>query len=216
MMGKLVSSANDKIDIETASKIEMSNLTFNEELHEYHWNGKKVPGVTTILAPMSSWDMVPEDIMRRAQEFGTHVHTAIDLMLKDDLDYDSLDPALKPYVDAAAKFIDERNAEIEASEIKLFSDKRKFAGTADAVLRIPAKNYQRLLVDWKTGMAKPITVGPQTSAYADMYKEMFGKTPQRGCVNLLPNGTYKYTALTDTKDKAMFQSCLNIYNKVNR
>ena len=49
-------------------------LTFDAEKHEYRWNGQLVPGVTSILEPLTDFSFVPPDVLRAAQDFGTAVH----------------------------------------------------------------------------------------------------------------------------------------------
>jgi hypothetical protein len=187
-------------------------LNFDAATHTYRLNGAVVPSVTQVLdEQINDWTGVPQDVLEAARVFGSHVHQACHLMVRDELDWASLDPSLVPYVEAAKRFIDESGITILSSELALASPKLKFAGTLDirGLLRDSV-----CLLDWKSTSTLPRSVGPQTAAYDHLYIEQHGGRPaKRYCVQLnpaLPHG-YKVHALTNAADWSIFLSALNCW-----
>ena len=79
---------------------------------------------------------------------GTYAHQAIEWTLAGDLDEASLDPALRPYRDAALKYLGDTKAEIICVERPLYDPILHVAGTPDLVVR---SNGGIKVVDWKSG-----------------------------------------------------------------
>ncbi len=190
----------------------MQSLTFDEHTHTYRHEGRVVPSVTRILRPLESFDMVPSELLERAAKFGTAVHKAIHLSLLGRLDWDSVDPALFPYIQAAQKWLVDTGATVLASEQRVYHEGKRYAGTIDVVADIRARLHShRNVIDWKTSLVAPPTVGPQTWAYQQALKSMEGgKAPSRVCVLLRGDGTYRNLPQTDRGDGTIFQSCLNL------
>jgi hypothetical protein len=183
-------------------------LEFEQEGHVYRLDGKPVPSVTQILAPLEDFSMVPRDVLEAARIFGQHVHEACDLFNRGELDWDSLDPSLVPYVCAWKQFIDDSGAIVVASELRVAHKKLGYAGSPDCVL---AWRSRVVVPDIKATAVVPRTVGAQTSAYAEAYHSMHGgKKPERYCIHLMPN-SYKTHPRKDPADWSLFLSCLNIY-----
>lgn len=183
-------------------------LAFDEEQHAYTYAGKRVPSVTQILGFLDDWERVPREVLDRAAQFGTHVHEAAALMIREQLDWHSVDDALVPPLEALRAFLRESGAVVIESEKRLFHPVHQYAGTLDAVL-----NWRGglALVDWKTGQTPPKSVGPQTAGYAAALEAMGGpKIKRRYCVQLLA-GTYRVTKLDNPNDWNVFQSCLNVW-----
>jgi hypothetical protein len=186
-------------------------LTFDEAAHVYRLNAQPVPSVTQVLQLIDSFDGVPMDVLEAAREFGQHVHRAVELDSKGELDEDSLDPALAEYVAGWRKFISDRKAKVLASEVRVASRRLRFAGTLDSLLYIDDRHW---LIDVKSGAIPTRTVGPQTAAYAHALRECwpfsFPRTLPRACVRLLPND-YRFVHLNDPRDWNVFLSALNIH-----
>jgi hypothetical protein len=184
-------------------------LEFDKSLHEYTLNGKRVPSVTQVLGSLESLEGIPSGVLEHARQRGQRVHEAMALLVRDDLDWSSLDPELVPYVMGGKRFLDESGAVVIASELRMACSKIRCAGTLD--LLIEWKNAEGI-VDFKATAAVPRTVGPQTAAYDRLYQSMFGgRARKRYCVQLKP-GDYSVHALTDPTDWSVFQSALNIHH----
>lgn len=75
--------------------------------HRYRVLDREVPGLTTVLEVMgfSDFGRIPKEVLDRKARLGTAVHKATEMYDLKTLDYDSLHPAIKPYVDAYIDFV---------------------------------------------------------------------------------------------------------------
>lgn len=184
-------------------------LEFDPQTHTYTLDGRRLPSVTEVLAPLIDYSRVPPDVLERARVFGQHVHEACDLFNRDELEWSSLDPALVPYVEAWKRFIDESGAVAIASESRVYHKALGYAGTPDVVL---AWRKSLVIPDIKSTAVVPPTVGPQTSAYAKAYQSMHGgREPARYCIQLRADGTYSSFIRNDPADWSIFVSALNCH-----
>ena len=184
-------------------------IEFDEARHEYRVGGRVVPSVTQVLGILNDFGAVPADVLAAAAEFGTHVHHACALDNAGQLDEESLDPALAPYLAQWRRFLAESDAEVLGSEVRVYHPGQFYVGTLDALIRIRGKVA---VVDIKTG-AVPRSVGAQLVAYEQAYHasdEHQHSIRRRLCVQLTGD-TYKVHPLTDPADWSLFQSCLNIW-----
>lgn len=187
----------------------MPRLQFDGADHVYRLDGGRVPGVTQVLEPYTGLEFVNREVLRAAADFGRNVHMACHLFNRDELDFDALDPALRPYVDAWALFLEQTGAVVIASEFPVYSERHRYAGTPDVLLDW---NAREVLTDLKSTASVPRTVGPQTAAYVEAYNEMTGKRIRdRYCLHLKPDGKYSSHKLTNARDWTVFQSCLNVH-----
>lgn len=183
-------------------------LTFDPDKHAYAYAGKRVPSVTQVLGFLDDWEHVPRDVLDAAAEFGTHVHEAAALLVRDELDWQSLDLALVPRMEALQLFLGESGAIVVESEKRVYHPALRYAGTLDAVVHWKGG---LALLDWKSGQTAPKSVGPQTAAYAAALEQSGGpRIKRRYCVQLL-DGKYRVTKLDDPNDWTIFQSCLNLW-----
>ncbi len=178
-------------------------LTFDEASHVYLLNGAKVPGVTGVLHNEgfidSAW------FTEYGRDRGTKVHKAIQLYDADELDEESLDPVLRPYLEAWRRFKEEAHVTIEASEVRLASETYGFAGTIDKVARIGSTPA---ICDLKTG---PVSgwVGLQLAAYHILLNE---PARRRYAVQLNNDGSYRLHEFKDRSDRQVFLAALTIHN----
>lgn len=183
-------------------------IDFDPVEHVYTHAGKRVPSVTQVLGFIEDWERVPRDLLDAAAEFGTHVHEAAALLVRDELDWSSLDPALVPPLESLMAFLRESGAVVIESEKRLYHQVMRYAGTLDAVVHWKGG---LAVLDWKTGQTVPKSVGPQTAAYAAALESMGGpKIKRRYCVQLLAD-KYRVTKLDNQNDWNVFQSCLNVW-----
>lgn len=185
------------------------HLEFDKSAHAYTLNGQSVPSVTQILEPLEMLDGIPVYVLEAARERGQFVHEAMALLVRDALDWSSLDVSLVPYIEGGKRFMDESGLVVIASEMRVACQRLRCAGTLDLFAQW---RECECLIDFKATAAFPPTVGPQTAAYERLYQSMFGGRPRkRYCVQLKP-GDYRVHPLTDPADWSVFQSCLNIYH----
>jgi hypothetical protein len=185
-------------------------LSFDAQAHAYAWRGQQVPGVTRALQPFNAYDFVDQDTLAAAALFGQHVHEAVDLFNRNELDLSSLTVAVAAYLAGWERFLDESGFVVVESEARVYHPKMHYAGTLDAVGQFPRKK-DLALVDVKTGSTVPKTVGPQTAAYAEAWQaSRRGRKPRRYCVHLGPD-SYKLIPLTDVMDFDVFKASLLLH-----
>lgn len=189
-------------------------LTFDQDSHTYRWDGQLVPGVTRVLEPLQNLKGVPWEILDRAREFGVHVHLACHLFDIGRLDERSLDPALAPYLAGWKAFLLEQKFVVVQSEVQLFNEFHRFAGTPD---KDGLWRGTPWVIDIKSGVI-PDTVGAQTGAYEKLLAGIDGKRRRRGCVQLTGGAYpgYKFVELKDPADFALFTSALGVYRFISR
>lgn len=187
-------------------------ITFDAEHHKYTDNGVNIPSATTILAAAGLPDlsMIPAATLQWKAELGTMVHFATELDDLSELDEDSLDERIVPYLEAYRRFKSESGFEIIDMEKMVYDPVLKYAGKLD---RFGILNGKRTLLDIKTGMFDPLSVGPQTAAYSGAYTEL---KCNRYALQLKDDSTYKLHRLNDPNDFNIFLSALNIYKWKNQ
>src|SRR4051794_27239936 len=109
----------------------MTALAFDEALHEYRLDGRRLPSVTQVLAPLVDFSMVRKDVLERAQALGTAVHRMTELHDNDDLDEESLSEELRPYLAGWKKFRAECQFEPVTVEHRMSHPVYRYAGTSD-------------------------------------------------------------------------------------
>ncbi|WP_217992962.1 hypothetical protein, partial [Priestia megaterium] len=106
-------------------------LSFDAATHRYSWNGQPVPGVTSVLEPLSSLHLVDPDLLQAASAFGTAVHLACELDDLGQLDERDLDPALMPYLAGWRLFSKDWQVHWDGIEEQVYHPTLRYAGTLD-------------------------------------------------------------------------------------
>ena len=181
-------------------------IVFKEDTHQYFVDGKEYPSVTTILESLTDYSFVNKELLDRAARFGTAVHKATELYDNNELDFDTLDPNLLPYVEAWDMFLHQYKPEILSVEQRVAS-MYGYAGTLD---RYAIINGKRTIIDIKSGTVVPKYTGLQLSAYGQAITEGGGIIDQRYVVHLQPCN-YKVLSFNSKMDFNIFKSALNLY-----
>ena len=159
----------------------------------YRRNGLYYPSVTYVLSYypkgkfFEDWlkkvGYSSEYIVRKASEEGTQVHEMIEAYLNDEeLNFlsSSGNPQYDPLVwQMFLRFVEwweTYNPTLLETEVHLFSDKLKVAGTCDLVCEIDGELW---VVDFKTSNNIQTTYELQTAVYSQCYEECYGKTAAR-------------------------------------
>jgi hypothetical protein len=207
-------------------------VVFDEASHTYRAGGVEILGVTRALALAGYVDTTwfTEWCSKR----GTVVHKAVELEAiglyepeswRDDLEEAGLEEdrieGLLGHVEAWRRFRqetgfeflrEEDGARLEPevySEVRLISESRGFAGTADGIGTFRGQ-AGLVLADWKSGPPGPST-GPQTAAYASMYHELTGRRiVKRLGVQLRPDGHFRHHYYDDPADFHDFEAALRV------
>lgn len=183
-------------------------LAFDEAKHEYRWKGAVVPGVTSVLEPLYDWlKEIPSHVLERKAAIGRETHIACDLLDKDDLDWDSLDPVVKPYVDSYIGWLDLARPTLLAGEQKVYHPVHRYAGQFDRLFLIDGVKWD---TDLKTTSVISRGVGVQTAAYQAARGDAKPED-MRGALQLLATGKpAKLHPFTDRDDFPIFLSLLNL------
>jgi len=162
----------------------------------YRRNGKYYPSITYVLSAypkgkhFENWlkqmGTSADYIVKQAGQEGTQVHEMIEAYLNgEELNFlNSLgNPAYNPDVwQMFLRFVDfweTYNPKLIETEVHLFSDELKVAGTCDMVCEIDDKLW---VIDFKTSNHLQTTYDLQTAVYAKCYEECYGKTADHTAV----------------------------------
>jgi len=188
----------------------MYALTFDEQTHTYRLNGQVIPGVTSVLKPLTDYSAVPAPVLQAAADFGKAVHRACELDDQMELDEDTMAPALAPYLSAWRKFCEDHRVEWLEIEHPIYHPTLRYAGTPD---RIGNVKGLMSVVDIKATVELYPSVGPQLAAYANAYADpRTASAMQRIAVQLKGDGSYVAKPYTDPADFPLFCSLLTLRN----
>lgn len=186
----------------------MSTLDFDEPSHVYRLDGRVIPSVTQILAPLVDYSMVKPEVLERARQLGQAVHRATELYDNDDLDEDTLSDEVYPYLIGWQKFRRECGFVPLLREARFAHPSLGFAGTLDTVG--PVKG-ELAVIDLKKMATLGPVVGVQTAAYKELCVRhgfnvitRYGLSLRQNSYQLIP-----YTGLTDWH---CFVSLLTLHN----
>jgi len=156
----------------------------------YRRNGAYYPSVTYVLGYypkgkyFEDWlkkvGYSADHIVRKAGEEGTQVHEMIEEYL-NGAELNFLGPHGRPiyHPDVWQMFLrfvewwEEYNPTLIETEVHLFSDELKVAGTCDMICEIDGELW---VIDFKTSNHLQTTYDLQTAVYGKMYEECYGKT----------------------------------------
>lgn len=185
----------------------MDRLTFNDDLHEYRYDGKVIPSVTQIIkeAGLSDFGMVNPDLLLRAINFGKAVHKVIELDFKRTLDLESIDANIAPYLSAWDKFVKDFQYKPSCFEFRSMNEVLRIGYCIDSVGVI---GEHSAMVDVKTGSPKPADI-IQVCAYGKVYPS------DRLLIVYLDEYEYKVYEIKRAerkKGEQIFIACLTVYN----
>lgn len=177
-------------------------LTFDPATHRYEIDGQPVPSVTQILQAAGFID--PTWFTEWSCRRGTLAHLCTHLDDTGELDEDTVDPELAPYLAAYRRFKSESGFIVSGSEVRMASAVYRFAGTLD---KIGTFGTTCAIIDLETGGHQP-TKAIQTAGYEILH----GFPHKRFALQLKDDGTYKLHSFTDRQDKNIFLSALSIFH----
>ncbi len=198
----------------------MPKPIFDAATHSYRTpDGRKLVGVTGILGEFSrvrfgrydlyvdqNGNTIEAEVMRKAADFGTAVHQALEYALTVGPGEFTYPEEIAGCVEQIWQWVQDYNPEVIAVEEQLYSERYLFAGTLDILCRI---NGRLCLVDAKTGVGK--MTGPQVAAYLELWREHTGcQDPiDRYLLRLPRDGKpYKFKKLDNPKDWPFFKAKL--------
>jgi hypothetical protein len=133
-------------------------------------------------------------------------------MIRERLDWSTVDDRIKGYLTAALKFLEKAGAKPAELQLekKLVHPGLFYAGRADV---IGVMFGEEAVVDWKSGALGH--AGIQLAAYewAERYGSGNPKPKARIAVQLREDGTYTMTRYTKADDYLDWQACCRLYNR---
>lgn len=190
-----------------ASVADAPGLSFDETGHAYRFEGKPVPGVTSILAALLEGEDAPDEARRIAANRGRAVHKAIELDVAGDLDDSRLHPDIASRLRAWRKFRTEYGFSAGRAELRVYSRRYGYAGTLD--LWGWAAGYP-IILDAKATAAVPRKAHIQLAGYAQALRETIGSGPVRRAILHLRPDRYELVPCTDPNDFETFLACLTV------
>lgn len=184
------------------------NIQFDEELHRYSVGGRSVPSVTQILRGVGiiddRWFKSPHATR------GTYAHKACHFYDENDLDFETLDDIVKPYVEGYINFRETSGFKPTLIEKIVFDPYSWYAGMLD---RTGILNGEAVLIDIKTG-SLPGWVGLQTAGYLKALQNEIGPVPhKRFALQLKSDGKYNLsTEYKDRNDINVFLAATTVFN----
>jgi hypothetical protein len=175
----------------------MEAIELDRETHRYTPN---LPSVTEILEAAGLIDTAW--FTEESRERGSAVHRACELFDLGELDFESLDDRIEPYVRAYIRFRASRKDLIfDWIETPMMDGARVYAGCADRILQ----SQERAVWDLKTGDPKPAD-RYQLAAYVNLLDDPFSYS--RACLYLRQDATYQVREFP--KDQYIYD--LNVFN----
>jgi hypothetical protein len=105
------------------------DVEFDEATHIYKYKGNILPSVTGILKAEGFINM--DWYTDWAREKGQFVHQAVEYDIVGELDEETLDDEIRPYLSAFRKFMKESGFKVERSEVPQLSTTYHYAGKSD-------------------------------------------------------------------------------------
>jgi hypothetical protein len=189
------------------------NIELDHETHAYTLGGQPIGGVSEILGSLGivdrSW------FTDWARDRGKAVHTAIEFHMTGGLDWKTVDPRIKGYVEAALRFMDD--AKIKPGpgtyvERPIAHPHWRYCGTPDLVCEAFG---DQSVPDFKSGGLG--AAGIQTALYEMAARVAYPVVNlmqrRRMGIQLFEDGHYKKTDLRDGFDYADAHAAIAIFNK---
>lgn len=189
----------------------VSNFLYRESDHTYWLDGRRLYGVTEVLKAAG---LLPPFGDEWAAERGSAVHLACKYLARGELDWDSVDQRIEPYVRAYERFLKDTRFEAWKVEEALYhaddADQLPwYAGTFDAYGNWPDVGVS--VIDLKTG-GKAKYHAPQLSAYRQLILEAGWKPPEhRVVLHLSADGNYTMAFQRD--EWPVFETALRLVAK---
>jgi hypothetical protein len=186
-------------------------LSFEEGAHLYRWDGKPVPNVTRIIAPLTDYSRIPPERLERARQEGQHIHKMVELHFRDDLQVDFLPPWMRGHYAALLRFVEETGYENYAAERRLYHRTMGYAGTMDLAGQMHRlKRARPAVIDVKRSLYAGPAIGLQDAGYLDASnsEKELPRLDHRYALVLRADGSYRLEPYEDRDDHAAFLACL--------
>lgn len=185
-------------------------LRFVADTHTYSVGDTALPSVTSLIdGALVNYAGIPPAVLAHARDMGRAVHLATKLHDDGDLDEASLDPRLRPYLDAYLRFRAETDFETHLVEQPLYHPKLLYAGTPD---RAGMLDRALIVLDLKKMLVLSSWIGTQLAAYAELLRVNGCKVKKRYALSLRADGTYRLREFRSVDDWPCFLALLALKN----
>lgn len=191
----------------------MAAFLFDEASHTYTLDGRVVPSVTQVIAPLHDLSRVPHDVLERKRALGVAVHLACELDDEGELDDDATDAVVMGYVNGWRAFRRDVGATVLMNERRLAHRGLGFAGTLDRV--VLTREGLVFLVDIKTAVRMSPAYGVQLAGYMLLLEAEGVPLPapvERKGLQLSPDGAYRLVPYINPNDRPAFCGLLAVHH----
>ena len=186
-------------------------IDFDEANHLYFVNGKQTPSVSSILSPLVDFSYVPRETLEYASQRGTAVHRATELYDLGTLDDESVDEAVRPYLDAWKLFRDETGFVPRLIERRVHHADYGYCGTIDREgCMTELAGSPQAIIDIKTPVHLGPVVGLQLAAYQEALRSEGFQVDLRFAVQLRSDGNYRLQSYIEKSDFGVFVALLTL------
>lgn len=206
-----------------SAPVTAADIAFDAGAHEYRTpDGARVPSVTEILGAvgvsvdfeeLGGLSLITFDQIERKRALGHALHADAHAYDDHDLDLDTVDPMVRPYLDAWITFRANTGITPLERERRVFHPTWRYAGTLDGLFTTPQGAI--VLVDIKTGDPTDSGCQWQTAGYAEAYRVDHPNTriSLRWGVQLQPGKVVPYTVhpYDRWRDVLEFQAFVTTY-----
>jgi len=182
---------------------------FDEVEHKYWLGDRRLPGATEVLKGLGIIDVrwaAERDLIR-----GQAVHLGCKYLAEKCLDWASVDPSIKGYIDAYGRFLGEGRYLPNENEVPVHHPIYMFGTIPDSY---GAWEGKHAILEFKT-YPMPVWATLQTAAHAlavgYKYDIPWQKFVRLG-LQLNQDGTHRVTQFSDPNDGPVFLSAVVIYN----
>ena len=188
-------------------------IEFDEANHLYFVNGKPMPSVSRILAPLVDFCYVPRETLEYASQRGTAVHKATELWDRGTLDCDTIDAVVAPYLSAWLKFRKDTGFVPRLIERRVHHADYGYCGTIDRQgCMTELAGSPQAVIDIKTPVQLGPVVGLQLAAYQGALRSEGFQADLRFAVQLRADGQYRLVSYQSKEDFSVFVALLTIKN----
>lgn len=179
-------------------------LTIDEN-HRYWLNGENIPGTNEVISSVFPYEGKTDEYYSLK---GRAIHEAIRLEIEGKLDYKSLTPLVKDYLEQAMMAVEKLGILTVRckTEVMLYSKKLNTAGTLDL-------DDGEFIDDWKSGM-KSITHRIGIAHYRHLHNINNPKDKRKQGRIIYLDGSKNMPEIVyeQSSDIGVFLDCLNIFN----
>ena len=188
-------------------------VEYEDSTHTYRVNGVEYPSVSTVLAPFADFSRVPRDVLEFKRQIGRATHKAIELFETNELDPNSVDEAVLPYLQSWIAFRTTKPLRVLAAEKIVYSTRYKVAGRLDLNVEFDDQPGVFWQIDAKCVDKMNPATALQTAGYLELWNEReTPKLKKRAGLQLKPDGgmaeMFPYSERTDIN---VFLQALNVY-----